>query len=235
VRDAYAELPAQHDDGVKTILGKTGRFKGTDLPGLLTSQPACAEFLCGKLYRQFISEVDPATPAIIAPLAKTLRDTNYDISAVLRVILRSNLFFAEGSRRRRVKSPVDFAIGSIRALEIFKPTVSPEALAESCGRMGQTLFAPPSVAGWDGGPVWINTTAMLNRTNLAIALLGKDNGQLGGRCDAKALAGKYGVEPKKFFTELLVQDAFEPKLLGDVKDPAEVATLVLTTPEYQLS
>ncbi len=235
VRDRYSELPAQHDDGSKTIFGKTGRFKPDDLPGLLVSQPACAEFLCGKLYRQFVSEVDAPSPALIAPLAKVFRDSGYDISAPLRTILRSNLFFDDAVRRRRVKSPVDIAVGTIRALEIVKPTVSAEALAESCGRMGQTLYAPPSVAGWDGGTAWINTTAMLNRTNLALALLGTDNAQIGGRCDAKALAAKHGVESRKFYTDLLVQDAFDSKILGLVKEPAEVATLVLTTPEYQLA
>jgi uncharacterized protein (DUF1800 family) len=235
VRDRYSELPAQHDDGTKTIFGKTGRFKADDLPGLLVAQPACAEFLCGKLYRQFISEVDAPTPALIAPLAKIFRDSGYDIAAVVRTILRSNLFFDDAVRRRRVKSPVELAVGTIRAMEIVKPTVSPEALAESCGRMGQTLYAPPSVAGWDGGPTWINTTAMLNRTNLALALLGKDNSGLGGRCDAKALAAKYGVEPRKFYTDLLVQDALDPKILGPINDAAELATLVLTTPEYQLA
>ncbi len=73
--------------------------------------------------------------------------------------------------------------------------------------MGQTLYAPPSVAGWDGGAAWINSTTMLNRTNLALALLGKDDERLGGRCDAKTLAAKHGVEPRKFYVDLLVQDA----------------------------
>jgi uncharacterized protein (DUF1800 family) len=134
-----------------------------------------------------------------------------------------------------VKSPVELTVGTVRALEILKPTVSAEALAESTSRMGQTLYAPPSVAGWEGGVAWINTTAMLNRTNLALALLGKDDETLGGRCDAKALAAKHGVEPRKFYVDLLVQDALDLRVLGPVKEPAEVATLVLTTPEYQLA
>ena len=86
------------------------------------------------------------------------------------MILRSNLFFDPSVRRRRVKSPVEFAVGTIRALEIVNPTVQAAALAEACGRMGQSLFAPPSVAGWDGGPGWINSTAMLARANLALGL-----------------------------------------------------------------
>lgn len=235
VRDRFSMLPTQHDDGVKTIFGKSGRFRGEDVPGLLLDQPACAEFLGAKLYRHFVSEVDPPSPDLLAPLAKGLRASNYDIAAAVRTILRSNLFFDEATRRARVKSPVELAVGTIRALEILKPTVSAEALAGATSRMGQTLYAPPSVAGWDGGATWINTTAMLNRTNLALALLGKDDDGLGGRCDAKALAARYGVEPRKFYVDLLVQDALDPRVLGPVKEPAEVATLVLTTPEYQLA
>ncbi|HEY2157626.1 MAG TPA: DUF1800 domain-containing protein [Isosphaeraceae bacterium] len=235
VRDRFSMLPTQHDDGVKTIFGKTGRFRGEDVPSLLLDQPACAEFLAGKLYRQFVSEVDPPSPALLAPLAQALRSSDYDIAAAVRAILRSNLFFDESMRRRRVKSPVELAVGTVRSLEILRPTVSSEALAESTSRMGQTLYAPPSVAGWDGGATWINTTAMLNRTNLALALLGKDDERLGGRCDAKKLAAKYGVEPKRFYVDLLVQDALDSRVLGPVKEPAEIATLVLTTPEYQLA
>src|SRR5262249_19231027 len=148
-------LPTQHDDGMKTIFGKTGRFQGDDIPGLLVEQPACAEFLAAKLSRHFLSEVDAPTPALLAPLAKALRESDYDIAATLRTILRSNLFFDASIRRRRVKSPVELAVGTVRALEILRPTVSSEALAESTSRMGQTLYAPPSVAGWDGGPTWI--------------------------------------------------------------------------------
>ncbi len=235
VRDQYNILPAQHDDGVKTILGKTGRFKGEDIPALLTSQPACAEFLCGKLFRHFVSDVDTPGASLIAPLAKAFRESGYDIKTPLKMILSSNLFYSDSVRRRRVKSPIELTVGSIRALEIVRPTVAPETLAEMCGRMGQTLYAPPSVAGWDGGSMWINTTNMLHRTNFALAIMGKENGQLGGRCDAKALASKHGVEPRKFYTELLIQDAFEPRLLGNVSNPSELATLVMTTPEYQLA
>ncbi len=235
VRDRFSMLPTQHDDGVKTIFGKTGRFRGEDVPSLLLDQPACAEFLAGKLYRQFISEVDTPSASLLAPLAKALRSSDYDIAAAVGTILRSNLFFDESMRRRRVKSPVELAVGTVRALEVLKPTVSSEALAESTSRMGQTLYAPPSVAGWDGGATWINTTAMLNRTNLALALLGKDDERLGGRCDAQKLAAKHGVEPRKFYVDLLVQDALDSRVLGPVKEPGEVATLVLTTPEYQLA
>ena len=33
--------------------------------------------------------------------------------------------------------------------------------------MGQNLFEPPSVKGWDGGKVWISTESMIERFNFA--------------------------------------------------------------------
>ncbi len=132
------------------------------------------------------------------------------------MILRSRLFFDASNRRRRVKSPVELAVGSVRALEILKPTVSPDALAKSCESMGQSLFAPPSVAGWDGGPAWINTTSTLARTNLALALLSDSDAGLGKRLDPLALARKHGFDSpeaaSEFFIDLLVQDAFAPDI-----------------------
>ncbi len=249
--DRYQEVAAEHDEGDKTILGQTGRFRGEDVTRILLEQPSCAEFLCRKLYGLFVSEVDEPSDALIAPLAEAFRGANYDIKVPVRLILRSRLFHDPSVRRRRVKSPVELTVGTIRALEILKPTVSADALAEACTRMGQSLYAPPSVAGWDGGAAWINTTTSLARSNFALALLSDEGGNLGGRFDAKALAARYdgstAEEFARFYVELLVQDGFDETVRGRVTTAAkakgtdlkaaakEAATLVLTAPEYQLA
>ena len=250
VRDRFEEVAAQHDGGPKTVLGRTGNFEGDDIPGILLSQPACAEFLCAKLVRQFVNEVDPLPPALIAPLAAGFRKSGYDVGVPLATILRSRLFFDESVRRRRVKSPVEFAVGTVRALEVLRPTVQADALAESCARMGQGLYAPPSVAGWDGGAAWANSSTMLTRTNLALALLSSGSETLGRRLDPAALAKRHGVSDAqgvaRFTTDLLVQDAFDRKISASLEAAArkapdaaaaarEVATLILTSPEYQLA
>ena len=136
-------------------------------------------------------------------------------------------------RRRRIKSPVELAIGTVRALEVLKPTVSADALAEATSSDGPGLFAPPSVAGWEGGPSWINTTTTLARSNFVLALLGKDGG-LGGRFEAKKLADLHGApDLSAFYVDLLVQDAFAPDVRA--KLATDPAALVLTSPEYQLA
>ncbi len=230
--DKFKAVPSQHDDGEKTVFGKTGRFRGDDIAGILLEQKACAEFLCKKLFRQFVSEVDVPSAELLAPLADAYRKADYDVKVPLTMILKSKLFHDPAMRRKRVKSPIEFVIGSIRSLEVLKPTVSTDGLADVTGRMGQSLFTPPSVAGWEGGPAWINTTTTLARTNFALGLLGKD-GLFGGRFDPKALARKGDKDEAGFFVDLLVQDAFDAKVRGKIKGD-EAATLVLTSPEYQL-
>lgn len=247
VRDQFSELKAQHDVGPKTVLGKTGSFDGDDIPPILLEQPACSEFLARKLFRQFVSEVDEPPSALLAPLAARLRSSGYDIKAAVAMILRSNLFHDDSCRRRRVKSPAEFAVGIVRALGIFKPTVSAEGLAKACTGMGQTLFAPPSVAGWDGGPAWINTTTLLARSNLALGIASKDDAPFGNRVDLAKLAETHGASKPKdiaaFYVDLLAPDGFggdvRERLIKDVvaskTDPArEAATLVMTAPEFQL-
>jgi len=133
-------------------------------------------------------------------------------------------------------------VGAVRALEVVKPTVRADALAEAVSRMGQGLYAPPSVAGWDGGPAWANSTTMLARTNLALALLASDDPSFGKRLDPASLASQHGFtgghDSARFFTDLLVQDAFDPPVrerIAAAKDAREAATLVLSSPEYQLA
>jgi uncharacterized protein (DUF1800 family) len=251
VHDQFQEDRRQHDGGVKTILGQTGAWDGDDLPRILLAQPACAEFVCHKLFRQFVSDTAMPSAALITPLAKAFRDAAYQIHVPVAMILRSSLFFDPSVRRRRVKSPVEFAVGTIRALEILNPTVQTSELAEACGRMGESLYAPPSVAGWDGGPGWISSTALLARANLALGIVSDQNDALGGRCNPWALANKQGFSRREsaagFFVDLLMPGGLESgarqaidqaatkKNANDEAALGEVVRLLLTSPEYQLA
>lgn len=236
----FREVPEQHDPGPKTILGQTGAFDGDDVAEILLDQPACARFLVRKLYALFVNEIDEPSDDLIEPVAEVFQASGYQVREPVSMILRSRLFFDPSNRRRRVKSPVEFTVGSVRALEVLNPSVSAEALAKACGRMGQSLFAPPSVAGWDGGPAWINTTSSLARANFALALLSDSDPGLGKRLNPLDLASRHGFNSPKaaagFYVDLLVQDAFTPDLRKRVVSSAKKAPeLVLTSPEYQLS
>ena len=83
------------------------------------------------------------------------------------VILRSRHFYSRAAYRQRIKSPVEFSAGLVRMLEVPRPALNPLALSAACDAQGQELFAPPNVEGWVGGPVWINSGTLLERTNWA--------------------------------------------------------------------
>ncbi len=161
-----------HDDGPKTVLGQTGRWDGGDIVRIVLEQPAAARFLVRKLYRHFISEQEVPPDRLLEPLADQFRKSDYDIGNLMRTILRSRHFFSDYAYRQRVKSPVEYLVGMLRSLEIeLQPAGPRDSLALALERMGQFLFAPPNVKGWDGGTAWLNATTFLARQNLATQVI----------------------------------------------------------------
>jgi uncharacterized protein (DUF1800 family) len=156
---------ADHDAGTKTFLGRTGPWGAADVVRITLEQPACALFLGRKLYRFLVSEAEPPGPDLLRPLAEHIRRSNYDVGAVVGLILRSRHFHDRANRRQRVKSPVEFSAGLVRTLEVPRTDVRLLALALACERQGQDLFGPPNVKGWDGGRTWLNSTTVLERGN----------------------------------------------------------------------
>jgi uncharacterized protein (DUF1800 family) len=233
--DSTREVATQHDAGVKTVLGRSGQFDGDAVADVLLEQPACATFLAAKLASHFVDGTREWGDEDVAPLAARLRETAYDVSDAVGMILRSRLFFDTGTRRKRIKEPVELAVGAIRALEVVRPTVSTRALAEACERMGQSLFQPPNVAGWPGGEAWLTTTALVARANFAAALVAGE-GDLGRGVDVEALASRHGAETaerrRRFLAELLLGEETSPATPGDAK--AEAVAL-LASPEFQVA
>jgi len=150
---------AWHDDGVKTILGATGRFDGDDVLDLLLARRETAEFIAAKLWREFVSP--QPDPAEVARWARVFRDARYEVKPLLRAVLASDAFWAEENRATLVKSPVDLVAGTLRSYGIRPFELRPEIVA--CAALGQNLFAPPNVKGWPGGDAWIDAATILGR------------------------------------------------------------------------
>ncbi len=155
--------PRMWDEGNKTILGEKGRFKGGDVIELIFRQPAAATFIARKIWEFFVYENPPESG--VDALAKVLRDADYDMSALLREIFLSREFYSAAAIRTQIKCPVQYLAALIKQLEIAEPPT----LFVRGGQLqlGQILFMPPNVAGWDWGKAWINTNTLLNRYNLA--------------------------------------------------------------------
>jgi Protein of unknown function (DUF1800) len=158
-----------HDDGDKTVLGKTGNWNGEDVLDILLKRPDCAEFLVRKLYRTLVSELQEPPAKLLAPLAESFRKTDYDIAALVRSMMASRHFFSVHAFRQRIKSPVEYVLGAVKT--VYEGEPSPQPLVHRLELMGQQLFAPPNVKGWPGGQAWLNTSTVLARVNFAQALV----------------------------------------------------------------
>jgi uncharacterized protein (DUF1800 family) len=162
----FRERPHQHDDGMKTFLGKQGAFDGNDVVDIIFDQPACSKFFAERLLSFFVYS-DPE-PELIDAVAKRLRDNNYQLAPVMATLLHSNVFYSTRAYRALVKSPVEYVIGLHRLLGVDE--LDKDSLG-MLSRSGQTLFRPPNVKGWDGGLYWINSEALLTRNNFATQLM----------------------------------------------------------------
>ena len=160
---AFVMRRMQHDDGVKTVFGRSGDFDGDAVLDILLVQPAAAEFIVQKMWREFVSpDVNaPAARSEIARIASAFRASRYDIQTALRGIFTSPRFYAPENRAVLVKSPVELVAGTVRQFSIRYTDPLPFAMVAA--GLGQNLFAPPNVRGWPGGEAWINSTTLLAR------------------------------------------------------------------------
>jgi len=82
----------------------------------------------------------------------------------MSTLLRSNVFFSDRAYRALVKSPVEFVVGTHQLFGVTQ--IVPIELA-TLRQMGQVLFYPPNVKGWDGGAALAQQQTILTRENFA--------------------------------------------------------------------
>lgn len=160
--------PALHDAGVKTVLGRSGRWGGVEVIDILLAQPSASEFIAGKLYRYFVR--DELSPDLQRRLGQLLRDQQWQIGAFLQALLVSNDFYAAASVGARIKSPVELVVSTYRKLGLREIPGQPD-FNETTGALGQRLFYPPTVAGWAQGRAWITPGLLIERGNFVQDLL----------------------------------------------------------------
>src|SRR5260370_16050571 len=160
----------QQDNTQKTFMGKTGALDGDDVIDILMEQPACAEFIARKIWRYFVEE-EPSQ-RIVSAVAGRLRTEKYEMRPVLRVVFSSAEFFSERSMHFQIKGPIQFLVQSAQLVETQLPP--PKVAQNAMAQMGQMLFAPPNVKGWDGGRTWISASTLLFRDNFANYLVNGD-------------------------------------------------------------
>lgn len=212
--DVFVFRRNDHDDTRKTILGRQGTWDGDDFVRIILESKSTASFICQKLYRTFVCDLPgPLTKErerFVEALAKRFREVNYDLRPVLKLLFKSEHFYDPEHSAAMIKSPVQLVVQAIRSLHT--PTRELSALTSACELMGQDLFQPPSVKGWDGGRAWINTATLYVRQNALVYLI------TGTRPSAfRAQADETNYDPAHLATHL-----------GDAaRDPEAVAEYLL--------
>jgi uncharacterized protein (DUF1800 family) len=172
-----------HDFGEKIFLGEVGNFDGYDIVDIIVKQPATAKFISRHLYNFFVADEpqvpawsiqEPRDPEAIAMLSNTFIETEGNIREVLKVLFNSDFF--KKSRFMKIKSPVDFVVGTVKIAGTHTfPQQDLINLAGSTALMGQTLMDPPTVESWHTGPEWIDSGTLTDRVNFAVEHIGNLN------------------------------------------------------------
>ena len=212
----------QHDNTDKSLFGKTGNFDGGEVLDLCLAHKACPRFLAFKLLRAFV--LDQPAEAQVAALSARIHGHDFEMAPVMRELFSSKLFFSAEARHAIIKSPLELVLGACRALEV-RPNL--QAVNRVTGQLGQSIFAPPTVKGWEGGRLWINSASLLQRNNFAMALL---QGRFG-----EVTALKDGLAHYREL--LLAREAPElEKFKGNGNDEKRrLVHLTMTLPEFQLT
>ena len=260
--DAFIFRTRQHDSGTKKIFNRRGTFTGDDFVDLIFTRSSASTFVIEKLYKFFVNDLPHGntvdSKSYIRLLSKVFKRNDWNIKPVLETIFLSQHFYDDVNANAIIKSPVQLIVQAARALNPPNRKKMTNTLAIASDVMGQRLFAPPSVKGWDGGRAWINTSTMFVRQNTLLYLL---TGQRpdskaweadGTPFDAMALVQGHTSRPKNTITHLLStllnMDSPSRDRIASLEDYMKtqknainnetvtgLLTLITSMPEYQLS
>ena len=239
---------ARHDDGAKTVLDKHGNLSGDDLVSMLLENAATAKRVAWRICHTFMGE-GVVNDKGLSELANGLSAHNLDIGWGVETVFRSKLFFSSANLRTRVVGPVEYAVGALKALELCNPPPSTLLLAEWVARMGQDLFYPPNVGGWNEGRAWLGSRTIIARANFANALtsgqlwhptlepdfehlLGRHSGDVSLEGGTAWLATLLLGEAPTFVVEQVIKHVQSTK---SSRPLSTVVTQLMARPEHQLA
>ena len=248
--------PEFHAEGKKVVMGHTfnygGEKDGEEALKMLANDPHTAKFISTELARHFVSDNPP--PALVDRMTKEYESSGGDIRSVMKTMIYSPEFWSKQTYRAKVKTPFELVASTARALNADVTISLP--LAQWVGRMGEPLFLCQPPTGYsDKAETWVNTGALLNRLNFALAF---SSGRLAGtNVDLGAMFGPdASKDPEMALTrslDLFLGGQIEPPtrqtlesrlndpqiLQARLDDPVKqvneglLSGLVLGTPEFQ--
>jgi uncharacterized protein (DUF1800 family) len=180
--------PRMHEPGPKFVLGHRikpkGEDEGREVLHRLATSPQTAHFISLKLAQRFVSDDPPE--ALVDSMAKTFLKKKGDIREVLSTLFHSPEFWANDTYRAKMKTPLEFVASALRATGANVEDALP--LTRQLGNMGMPLYGAQPPTGYSmKAETWVNSSALLNRMNFALALT---SGKIRGvKVDTALLAG----------------------------------------------
>ncbi len=168
----YRFYHSKHDATPKTLLGKKGNWGTHEAVDIMLEHPGTSRYLTKKLWQFFVYW--DAEPEILDQMALVLKENGYRIRPLLKNIFLSEQFYGKKAMGTHIKSPVELLIGTVKVVGL--PKASHQNIRFRLASMGQSLFDPPSVAGWAEGETWINTTLLLARYTATANLVKEGKG-----------------------------------------------------------
>ena len=160
-------------NGSRTIPARSaeaGQQDGLDLIDAVARHPATGPRLAVKLYRFFVSETDTPDSGLINQLANLYYQGNFEMKPVVQHLLLSQQFRSQAARYARYSWPVEYVARAIKEVGWIGFSINDANVLGPLLNMGQQLYEPPDVNGWDLGPGWFSSGAMLARLNFAATL-----------------------------------------------------------------
>lgn len=152
---------SDHDNGIKSLLGDSGKFNGDQAIDVIMQHDEASRFIAHKLIRFYVTD-DPVPEPVLQTLADMLVAENWELEPVLKTMFRSQFFYSNHSMNRKIAGPVEWTVGWLRMLET---SGNLDQLRSSLEAMGQVPLEPPNVKGWPGGQTWIDPSRMATRVN----------------------------------------------------------------------
>lgn len=194
---------------------------------VIFEKPETARYICRKLYRWFVHhEIDAEIEQnLIQPLAVHLKNNDYELQPVLKLLFKSKYFYLSRNKEPKIKNPVEFTQNIIKYFSITIPDNIEikynfwHELFLSVSSMGLEYFKPPSVAGWKAyyqSPLyyktWINSATLQNRRHFIYKFF-KDGFNIKGyiiKVDYKQFLAQfaYNLSPEGIL-QIVTKDLFQ--------------------------
>lgn len=194
-----------HDKNPKIVLGQTinegGINDGLKVIDILVKHPSTAKFIARKLAVKFVN--DNPSEAYVNRIADAFAKSNGDIKTTLRAMFNDAEFYAPENYRAKIKTPFEVTVSAIRTLGADTNGL---AVQQLLAKMGEPLYGWQAPTGYpDTAEDWVNTGALLERMNFAVALA--SNRIPGTKVNLAKFAGNTTDKNQLLnkFTEVLLQ------------------------------